>query len=186
MTGTRRRQRGSTSVDTMIPWSSPPHWKAVNDALGGRLERYSRRLAPARQHAEAIAHQFDLLGGWFDHLAADTCRVCPEPCCRHAKVWLDFKDLLFIHLQESSPPPHQLRRNLREPCRYLGCSGCTLPRPARPWVCTWYVCPAQRQAIARDIPGGMMRMEAARARVKDRRQAMVGAFLAALAGVTDA
>ena len=100
-------------------------------------------------------------------------------------MWLDFKDLLVIHLSGQSPPPAQLRGNRRERCRYLAANGCTLARGVRPWVCTWYICPTQRQALERDVPGGMVQLTARMSRVKFLREEMERRFLKAL-GLTPA
>lgn len=170
----------SKIVRTEILWSSPSLWNEAQEAFRLSLDRPTKRLDAARRQAAAIAHQFDLLSDWFDDLAVGTCRVCPDPCCRHAMVWLDFRDLLFIHLQGEFLPPQQLRRDRREPCRYLGYRGCSLPRHSRPWICTWYICPLQRQALMREIPFGLLHITAAGVRIKARRAAMEAAFLTAL------
>jgi len=142
-------------------------------------------MAAARRSADRLAHQLGLLDDWFEDLAATTCKGCPNPCCDHAKVWLDFEDLLFIHLHDEILPPHQLRRNLHERCRFLGLHGCTLPRLSRPWICTWYICPTQCQALERDVPGRMAQITAVLPRVKSLRQEMERHFLTAL-GLTAA
>jgi hypothetical protein len=141
------------------------------------LEQGGLHLTTARRHAAAVAHARDRLAELFDHLAAVTCAVCQDPCCGHAKVWLDFKDLLFIHLNGEVPPSRQLRRELADPCRYLGPHGCLLPHRSRPWICAWYLCPSLREALERDLPGGWRQASALRQRVKEQRGAMEIAFL---------
>ena len=160
-----------------VPWPTEGQWAEAQTALRRSLDRGGARLAPARREADAIAHYLDCLADLFDQLAPTTCEVCQDPCCRHAKVWLDFTDLLFLHLHRETLPSRQLRRNVEEPCRCLGRQGCRLPRRSRPWICTWYICPVQREAVARDIPGGRARIEGLRARVKARRAAMEAAYL---------
>jgi hypothetical protein len=163
-----------------VPWPTDGLWTEAQAAIRHSLVRREARLVPARRQAQSIAHVLDRLADLFDQLAPATCAVCLDPCCRHAKVWLDFTDLLFLHLHGEPLPPHQLRRNLRDPCRYLGRRGCRLPRRSRPWICTWYICPVQREAIERDIPGGGTRIESLRSRVKSRRNAMEKAYLEVL------
>lgn len=175
-------ENGRSTVVGPVPWPTDHLWAEAQLALRNSLAMGGARLAPAHGHAEAIAHGLDCLADLFDQLAPTTCAVCKDPCCGHAKVWLDFKDLLCLHLNGESLPPHQLRRNPHEPCRYLGRRGCRLPRRARPWICTWYVCPVQREAIERDIPGGWSRAEGLRTRIKSRRAAMEAAYLDALGG----
>jgi len=166
--------------DAVVPWPTQALWIEAQEALRYSLAPGSDRMAAARQTAYRLAHQLDLLADRFDQLAATTCDDCLDPCCRHAKVWLNFQDLLFIHLHHETLPPYQLRRNLDEPCRFLGSRGCTLPRLSRPWICTWYICPNQRQALERDVPGGVAQTLAALVRVKSLREEMEGHFLTAL------
>ena len=173
-------EHGPASVLEPVPWPTDRLWAEAQAVLGHSLVRNAVRLAPARRHAEAVAHSLDRLVDLFDQLAPATCAVCPDPCCGHAKVWLDFKDLLFLHLNRKSLPPHQLRCNLHEPCRYLGPMGCRLPRRSRPWICTWYICPLQRRVLEREIPGGVVQADALRRRVKALRHAMESAFLEAV------
>lgn len=166
--------------DAVVPWPTATLWNEARETLQFSLSQAPDRMAVARQIADRLAHQLDLLADRFDQLAATTCDNCPDPCCAHAKVWLNFQDLLFIHLHNEILPPHQLRRNFDEPCRFLGLRGCTLPRLSRPWICTWYICPIQRQAMERDVPGGMAQTVATLARVKSLREEMEGHFLTAL------
>jgi hypothetical protein len=177
--GVRAANRRVSSM-AAVPWPTDGLWTEAQAAIRHSLVRSEARLAPARQQAAAIAHGLDCLAGLFDQLAPTTCAVCLDPCCCHAKVWLDFRDLLFLHLNREPLPPHQLRRTLHEPCRFLGRRGCRLPRRSRPWICTWYICPVQREAIERDIPGGGVQVDGLRAQVKSRRDAMEKAYLEVL------
>ena len=78
-----------------------------------------------------------------DELCINTCPRCPEPCCLTAKVWFDFRDLLFLHLTRKAVPLSPPLAAVEDTCRYSGHNGCLLPRSSRPWICTWYLCPAQ-------------------------------------------
>ena len=113
--------------DAVVPWPTATLWNEARETLQFNLSQALDRMAVARQIADRLAHQLDLLADRFDQLAATTCDNCPDPCCAHAKVWLNFQDLLFIHLHKEILPPHQLRRNFDELCRFLGLRGCTLP-----------------------------------------------------------
>ncbi|MDJ0810170.1 MAG: hypothetical protein QNJ02_09660 [Desulfobacterales bacterium] len=145
---------GTESFDGEIPWASAATWRECQLNLQTTIGASRKNLGPAADLAGRILHRYSLAGDLFDALAGITCEVCPRPCCLDARVWLDFKDLLLIHLSGQEPPPGQLRQSWWSRCRYLTSHGCTLPRPARPWVCTWYICPDQRRALKRDIPGG--------------------------------
>lgn len=99
----------------------------------------NRATAEAREIFVQLSSMFPLL----DDLCSQTCPRCPSPCCLTAKVWIDFRDLLFLNLSNRKPPPNPLIENLKGTCRYSSRSGCTLPRIIRPWTCTWYLCPPQ-------------------------------------------
>ena len=177
-----KTESGPVSAVAPVPWATENLWAEAQTALGRSLAVNAAGLAPARRQAEAIVHSLDCLADMFDQLAPTSCEVCQDPCCRHAKVWFDFKDLLFLHLSREHLPPHQLRRSIHEPCRYLGRFGCRLPHRSRPWICTWYICPVQQEAIGREIPGGGVRIETLRSRVKSRRDAMEKAYIEVLGG----
>ena len=89
-----------------------------------------------------------------DELCMATCTYCPDPCCFSAYAWFDFRDLLFAHLNGLAVPPAQLMTDRKMICRYLGVRGCTLERISRPWICTWYLCPAQLGALRADAACG--------------------------------
>ena len=125
-------------------WGAEDTWKTANR----NFEYLIRRHGPNMNRAVGLAREIQvLLEANFlllDNLCALTCPWCPDPCCLTAKVWIDFKDLLFLHLNGYGIPAAQLLTDLKETCRYWGPRGCRLPRIARPWVCTWYLCPTQK------------------------------------------
>ena len=126
-----------------MPWASPGSWLAANQAVDYHLQRYHADLKPLTILAREIKSFMNSFFPILDELCAHSCPWCPEPCCLRASVWFDFKDLLFLHFNHLSILPAQPRADLKTPCRYLGSRGCRLPRIARPWICTWYLCPTQ-------------------------------------------
>ncbi|MFC1516163.1 hypothetical protein ACFL7E_05325 [Thermodesulfobacteriota bacterium] len=110
----------------------------------------SRAINAARDVLEQLASIFSLM----EDLCSATCPRCPDPCCLKAKVWFDFKDLLFLHLTDQRLPPDPLMKSLTDTCRCSSPTGCTLPRIIRPWICTWYLCPPQ-VANLREKPDSM-------------------------------
>lgn len=162
----------ATCRPTCVPWAADAEWHRCQRTLRTHIAQRPAAMGKARHHAAGIAHWRDRLADVFDTAAPVTCARCPAPCCRRAKVWLDFKDLLFIHLTGETPPSRQLRGDLRGPCRRLGPQGCTLPHRSRPWICAWYVCPDLQRAIERDFPGGAVQVAAIRRRIKRSREAM--------------
>ena len=94
---------------------------------------------------------------------------------------VDFKDLLFAHLNGLEIPPAQLMTNRKMICRYLGNQGCTLERISRPWICTWYLCPTQLGALRADAALGTKAfyLETSTATRRERKE-MEAAFIKAL------
>ncbi len=164
----------------VIPWSSAAAWREGQLSLSRTIAASRSDLGTAKALAGRILHRYDLAGDLFDELAAVTCETCPRPCCLDAKVWLDFKDLLFIHLSGQGPPPGQLREGWWGRCRYLTSRGCALPRAVRPWVCTWYICADQRRAIANGLPGAPVRLARWWSEITAWRERMEHAFIHAV------
>ncbi len=171
--------RGAGTTEGVIPWASAAAWREGQLSLKRTIAASRADLADAAALAERIVHRYLLAGDLFDELSDVTCGTCPQPCCLDAKVWLDFKDLLFIHLSGQEPPPGQLREDWWGRCRYLTSNGCALPRPVRPWVCTWYICPDQRRAIARGLPGAPQRLTRWWSEITSWRDRMEHAFMLA-------
>lgn len=149
-----------------IPWADPDDWRAANAAVARLVRQPSGPLMN-------LAHQLDaaLAGAYprLDALCRITCPHCPDPCCLSATIWLDFRDLLRLHLTGRPIPPAQPRSRPGETCRYAGPAGCRLPRPQRPFVCIWYLCPAQTAALRRtgEAPAFTHRLERAKSLRKD-------------------
>jgi len=132
-----------------IPWAALDEWSAVNDTLRFFTRTRRHRLHQLFELAAAITSKMQQLHALAAELAMATCRFCPAPCCQTAAPWFDFNDLLRIHCCGLPIPPGQPISRYGDVCRYVGPSGCLLPRQQRPWICAWYACPVQRGAIHR-------------------------------------
>ena len=128
----------------MPPWNSIDSWQEANQSLNFLIIRNLTELKRAVSLAHKIEARLALIFSILNDLCKATCPWCPDPCCLSAKVWIDFKDLLFLHLGGHQIPSEQLLSNLKEVCRYWSHKGCVLPRMSRPWVCAWYLCPTQQ------------------------------------------
>ena len=130
------------------PWGASNRWREINESLLHLVKRNPDGLAHAAATALRLQEALAALFSVMDSLCHITCRHCPDICCHNATPFLDFKDLLFIHLTGHHPPPFQpIDRNHRH-CRFLGHRGCRLQRMIRPWMCTWYLCPTQKRRLA--------------------------------------
>ena len=128
----------------MPPWNSIDTWQEANRSLDYLIQKNLPELDRAISLARRVKTRLSSIFSILDDMCKATCPWCPDPCCLTARVWIDFKDLLFIHLCGYQVPPAQLLQDLKKVCRYWSLKGCVLPRMSRPWVCTWYLCPTQK------------------------------------------
>lgn len=160
-----------------IPWNTPDQWAEINRAFAHLLRRRGPDLEPVRKIAHGIDSRMADLFPLMTDLCRHTCPECEAPCCRVATLWYNFQDLLFLHLTHQAVPESQPLRRFQEPCRYLGPRGCILDRSARPWICTWYICPPQTARLRK--MGRIRRQEtdAAIEEIKTLRHAMEERFI---------
>lgn len=133
------------------PWQTRKQWQAVNAVLRYLIDRYAGRFDEVCEAAENLRYEFLALYPLLDRLCEVTCPGCRAPCCQVADPRFDLRDLIFIHFTEAALPVGQPRGGGFRICRYLGSSGCVLPRQSRPWICTWYICPTQTQLLSREF-----------------------------------
>ncbi|MBI9076648.1 MAG: hypothetical protein JEZ02_14675 [Desulfatibacillum sp.] len=165
-----------------IPWATPSAWEEANVSLNHALQIHGPALSGARIHSRQIRSLLESARELTGDLCSATCPHCPEPCCAHAKVWLDFRDLLFLHLERLPIPPTQLRSGQEGSCLYLGHRGCLLDRLSRPFVCFWYFCPPQTLRLSRMPREKKILLDQAISTIKTHRKAMEDAFIQAVAG----
>lgn len=124
-------------------WGADSDWNEANESMAHLIHRHRANLSQVFSKAAAMRKNLETMFPLMDELCRETCVACPSPCCLTATVWIDYKDLLFIHLNGLFIPPQQLIERQPDSCRYNSPTGCTLPRLSRPWVCTLYMCPPQ-------------------------------------------
>ncbi len=127
----------------LIPWPTPSLWSEAHTSLAHAIALHRQRLTPAVASARQIKHRLASLFPLMDQLCRATCPGCEQVCCLHACIWADFKDLLFFQLARIPSPETQTLSQRGERCRYGSPDGCRLNRLQRPFICTWYLCPAQ-------------------------------------------
>jgi hypothetical protein len=125
------------------PWGLTPAWQEAHASIAFHIKRHDFYLKPVNQIARDTRIRLESIFPSLDDICKMTCPRCPDACCLSASPWYDWRDLIFLHLSRISIPPTQTISDLKETCCYLSHRGCTLPRIARPWICTWYVCPTQ-------------------------------------------
>ncbi len=163
-----------------VPWNTPARWREANASLRLAVRQHRTQVATARHCADHLRHLLARTARLMEALCEVTCPACTDVCCRRAWVWFDFKDLLFVHLAGIAPPERQLLGRQGEHCRYAGPAGCRLERIRRPFVCTWYLCPAQSRLLVTQ-PNDKHRLTSLLSQIKKQRGRMEDAFIQALA-----
>lgn len=164
------------------PWGRPDQWREANAALNDLLAIHGRKLNSATETARAVGDGLKRLFPLLDALCDETCAHCPDPCCLSARIWVDFKDLLFLHLAGQPVPIAQLIADTRSRCTCISPRGCTLPRLSRPWVCTWYLCPTQTARLRRRPACDQALFHQTVASIKSLRNRMETEFIESTAG----
>jgi hypothetical protein len=163
--------------DNAPPWRNNRLWQSANHTLHYLIDRHLHQLDHVTQTAGSIKDFFVSVNSTLDCLCSATCAQCVSPCCLSADVSYDFKDLLLIHLTGQPKPPGQPRRSVHDVCRYLGLEGCMIPRLERPWICTWYICAAQKEYLAGYHENSLWFLLSAVAQVKMLRNQMEDLFI---------
>ena len=159
------------------PWGSKVKWQIVNRDLDYLIYRHYDALKDAVMLARDLQVRMVSIFSLLDDLCRVTCPWCPDPCCLAARVWIDFKDLLFLHLAGHPVPPEQLLSDFKESCCYWSPRGCMLPRISRPWVCTWHLCPTQKVNLRRKAPSVQKKLKHAVQEITAGRKAMETEFI---------
>jgi hypothetical protein len=158
-------------------WGATATWKTVNRNLDYLIRLHRPKMDRAVALAWDVQIRLESIFSLLDDLCASTCPWCPDHCCLVAKVWIDFKDLLFLHLNGHQIPPAQLLSNLKETCSYWSPKGCKLPRIVRPWVCTWYLCPTHKANLRQKPKSVQDKFSRAVQAIKTGRKKMESEFI---------
>ena len=169
-----------TAPLSSTPWTTQALWQEANASLAFALSRNQAAMDAACRCAGEIRHLLERAFPIMADLCQQTCPTCTDICCRRAWVWIDFRDLLFLHLADIPRPKAQLLRSQVDRCRYAGPHGCRLERIQRPFVCTWYVCPEQSRRLT-TLAHGKQHLSSLLNRIKEHRSRMEDAFIRAVA-----
>ena len=165
--------------EPLIPWPSDKLWSEANRAIHHVCQQQHHTLKMARKHAFQIQRHLLSIFPEMDVLCRNTCVTCKEPCCSVAKLWYDFKDLIFLNITETPIPNAQPINSYRDVCRYLGPKGCILDRISRPWICTHYICYSQTAYLRTYDPLRLRKMDACLFKIKQFRNGLEAEFIAA-------
>jgi len=154
-----------------LPWQERSEWREINFFLDTIQRVHGPDLEPVRFLARRIRFLVDSLSGSFEKLCAVTCPDCRDVCCERATIWYDFKDILCLYFGLGIFPDRQIKKipgQTRPHCVHLTKTGCLLPRNLRPFVCTWYFCPDQKNHCQDTaIPGEIIKIKKLRLEMED-------------------
>lgn len=159
-----------------VPWNTRATWREANDSLSASILTHASALVDLHHLAQRVRKHLGSLYPLMDALCCETCPACKDICCRRAWVWVDFRDLLFYHLAGVTPPDGQLIETAGSHCRFASPRGCRLDRIRRPFVCTWYMCPAQTRLLNQRT-GDRQRVASTIDHIKSQRRQMEMAFI---------
>ena len=129
--------------EPFIPWNTGKLWSEVNDSIRHLCKLHQNKLQLTNKYTRQLHENLTSVFSEMDLLCGTTCVSCKETCCSVAKLWYDFKDLIFLHITGIQIPNAQPLNEYKEVCRYLSPTGCILDRMRRPWICTHYLCHTQ-------------------------------------------
>ncbi len=134
-----------------VPWTFLSDFAQVVMSFEAVETRNEGNCGRLRETACLIRKEYTSLAGPMDEICGAACPECRDICCRRATVWFDFQDLLYLYFGTCDFPESQIRpkydSDSGKSCCFFSENGCTLKRHARPFVCTWYVCPSQKHYI---------------------------------------
>lgn len=170
-----------TKGRTQIPWSSAGEWYQVLFFIKRIHTLYRDKLGPVSDMAGKIRQYYEDLSVPIENLCSHTCVTCCDICCVRATIWFDLKDLLYIYFGLNVFPEAQIMKSnpadQKTGCSHFSKKGCTLARTERPFVCTWYFCPAQGEYLNRYYPEIKQAMDQRLIKIKTLRNEMEAAFI---------
>lgn len=137
----------STQRRAKVPWSDQGDWDQMKLSLEVTIASQGERLHGVRVLADQITEKLCSTDSYLETLCKNSCVTCADICCGRATLWYDFRDILFLLLSTSGFPGRQLFKKTDLTCSCLTSAGCRLKRCERPFICTWYICPKQKDLL---------------------------------------
>jgi len=136
-----------------IPWTSEEDWAEMRLSIAGTALAMGPEAASLQALSSRIVQKYKEIDMVLERVCLQSCPSCIEVCCTRATVWYDVRDLLVIYFATGILPTRQICRRDDHSCCNLTATGCSLERVARPFLCTWYICPAQKILLG-EFSGG--------------------------------
>ncbi|MDM8551126.1 hypothetical protein QUF72_13665 [Desulfobacterales bacterium HSG2] len=168
------------------PWGQPAVWREANQTVDYLIRIHRPDMDHVIAMAREIRYRLESIFPLMDELCSVACAWCSDRCCLRATVWIDFRDILFLHLNGLQIPPAQLIQDTNDTCCYTGHRGCTLPRLHRPWVCTCYLCPPHMTNLRKKDRPAQNRFNQTVRTIKTGRKEMEDEFIRVISEKTEA
>ncbi len=129
-----------TTVFPFLDFRNPEAFWATVDDLRDLFRNNPSELAPVIQKAEEYKKAFDILDPFIQSYTAKVCPYCGTVCCANKHGFPEYADIVGILAMGLEVPAYRLDVDEGDLCQFIGEKGCVLPRPQRPYRCTWYFC----------------------------------------------
>ncbi|MDT8379423.1 MAG: hypothetical protein RQ739_11070 [Desulfotignum sp.] len=164
-----------------IPWQMAEDWNQVLLSFKAVENKCKDTLTDLLCIAKKIQKNYEMISEPMESLCACTCVNCEDVCCMRATIWFDFKDLLYIYFATGKFPGSQIKKitlkNQIRTCGSLTQKGCILSRKERPFVCTWYLCPTQKEYLKQYYPKRLLDFEQISMNIKELRKKIEEEFI---------
>ena len=97
-------------------------------------------LTPVFQKGEEFKNAFKQIDPFIQRYTAETCPLCGNVCCANRHGFPEYADIVGFLAMGLDIPVYDLDVDEGALCQFIGEKGCILPRPQRPYRCTWYFC----------------------------------------------
>ncbi len=129
-----------TTVFPRLDYRDPDaFWRQI-EAISAFFAEYESRLGTVFKNAPALMAAFEKLDPLIDSYTNRVCPYCGTVCCANKFGFPEFADVVGFIALGLEIPGYDLNVDENEVCQFIGEKGCVLPRPQRPYRCTWYFC----------------------------------------------
>ncbi len=129
-----------TTVFPKLDYKNPEAFWQEIDRIKAFFAKNEEALAPVFQKAPAFKAAFDKLDPLIQSYTAKVCPYCGTVCCANKFGFPEFGDVVGFLALGLEIPNYNLDVDEEDICQFIGEKGCVLPRPQRPYRCTWYFC----------------------------------------------
>ncbi len=129
-----------TTVFPKLDYKDPEAFHSTIEEIKEFFEREAGCMDEVRKKAALFRKAFNKLDPFIQRYTAKVCPYCGTVCCANKHGFPEFADVAGFLAMGLEVPSYNLEVDEADICQFIGPSGCILPRPQRPYRCTWYFC----------------------------------------------